>query len=187
MYAPAPGFPAAGSGPCNCPCSRWNPGERSALHGTWYFETFLLESWSRDYLPLNRDYRMLINSYYDTVGAQHPRPRRGLLTRPGLAEVHAYRRHVDDAVQTLIERGLVGDPERAALWLSDAWTTVRREGWRHPRYWRERDGQWHEFTLAGLAPLEPGAPACHLSYFEADILGGILGVGPTYLPDWNRG
>ncbi len=54
------------------------------------------------------------------------------------------------------------------LWLSDGWTAVEQRGWRAPLYWREEDGVWSEFTLAGLRPLDAAAPVCHLSFFEAD-------------------
>jgi ergothioneine biosynthesis protein EgtB len=54
------------------------------------------------------------------------------------------------------------------LWLSDGWATVQREGWRAPLYCEERDGQWMQMTLDGMLPLDPGAPVCHVSYFEAD-------------------
>jgi len=55
-----------------------------------------------------------------------------------------------------------------ALWLSDGWATVQREGWSAPLYWVEQDGEFFEFTLHGLIHLDPHAPACHLSYYEAD-------------------
>lgn len=53
------------------------------------------------------------------------------------------------------------------LWLADGWATVRREGWTQPIYWTQRDGVWHEYTLAGLRPLDPAAPVCHISFYEA--------------------
>jgi ergothioneine biosynthesis protein EgtB len=61
-----------------------------------------------------------------------------------------------------------GGYDNAALWLSDGWATVRREGWRTPGYWEERDGAWMAMTLAGLRPVDPAAPVCHVSYYEAD-------------------
>ena len=54
------------------------------------------------------------------------------------------------------------------LWLSDGWTTVQREAWRMPLYWLERDGEFFEYTLAGLRPIEQGAPVTHVSFYEAD-------------------
>jgi ergothioneine biosynthesis protein EgtB len=53
-------------------------------------------------------------------------------------------------------------------WLSDGWETVKSQGWTKPLYWEKIDGQWYEFTLGGLQKLNPAAPVCHVSYFEAD-------------------
>lgn len=55
-----------------------------------------------------------------------------------------------------------------ALWLSDAWYTIESEGWNAPLYWREIEGEWHSLTLGGLQPIDPAAPVCHVSYFEAE-------------------
>ena len=85
-------------------------------HTTWFFETFVLGGHAPGYVPPFPAYRMLFNSYYNAVGPRHPRPQRGLLTRPTLEEVRAYRRTVDAAVACLIEetirRGRM--PERLA-------------------------------------------------------------------------
>jgi len=83
-------------------------------HTSWFFETFVLES-APGYRPLEPAYRMLFNSYYHSVGEQHFRPERGLITRPGLAEVHAYRRHVDAALLALLERGRLGPAPLAVV------------------------------------------------------------------------
>lgn len=56
-------------------------------HTSWFFETFVLEDQFSGYRPFRPEFRVLFNSYYQSVGVQHPRPRRGLLTRPALAEV----------------------------------------------------------------------------------------------------
>ncbi len=53
-------------------------------------------------------------------------------------------------------------------WLADGWTKIRTDNWQAPLYWEERDGQWFQMTLHGLAPVEPAAPVCHISYYEAD-------------------
>jgi len=71
-------------------------------HTTWFFETFVLASNLRGYVPFDPAYRVLFNSYYNTVGEKHPRPERGMLSRPGLEEVLAYRRHVDGAMHRLL-------------------------------------------------------------------------------------
>jgi ergothioneine biosynthesis protein EgtB len=61
-----------------------------------------------------------------------------------------------------------GGYDTAALWLSDGWATINREGWRAPLYWEEHDGAWFAMSLDGLRPVEPAAPVSHVSYYEAD-------------------
>jgi dimethylhistidine N-methyltransferase len=81
-------------------------------HTAWFFETFLLDG--RDgYRPFDPTFRMLFNSYYNGVGEQFARADRGLLTRPGLAEVLAWRAHVDAAMGEMLADVLT--PEAAAL------------------------------------------------------------------------
>jgi ergothioneine biosynthesis protein EgtB len=58
--------------------------------------------------------------------------------------------------------------ERPELWLSDGWATVAAEGWSAPGYWRRVDGRWCTMSLAGLVPVDPALPVCHVSYYEAD-------------------
>jgi ergothioneine biosynthesis protein EgtB len=82
-------------------------------HTTWFFETFVLPKAVPGHRPPDRAYRELFNSYYQSVGAQHPRPQRGLLTRPSLDEVRAYRSRVDDALLSWLEDG--ADPELLAV------------------------------------------------------------------------
>ena len=54
------------------------------------------------------------------------------------------------------------------LWLMDGFAAATNEGWQAPGYWREIDGEWQVMTLAGLKPVDPAAPVCHVSYYEAD-------------------
>lgn len=61
-----------------------------------------------------------------------------------------------------------GGYRTATLWLMDGYAAVNNEGWDAPGHWREIDGQWHAMTLAGLKPVDPDAPVCHVSYYEAD-------------------
>ncbi|MFD2365765.1 ergothioneine biosynthesis protein EgtB [Pseudoduganella sp. GCM10020061] len=83
-------------------------------HTTWFFETFILEQHEQGFAPYHPAFRTLFNSYYNGVGARHPRPQRGLLTRPSLDEVLAYRAHVDERmVRLLAQRG--SEPRMAAL------------------------------------------------------------------------
>lgn len=81
-----------------------SPAKWHIAHTTWFFEVFVLEQEAADYRPFAADYRMLFNSYYDTVGDRPPRPQRGLLTRPGLTEVLAWRAHVDEAMAAVLRR-----------------------------------------------------------------------------------
>jgi ergothioneine biosynthesis protein EgtB len=264
--------------------TRWH-----LAHVTWFFETLVLREWSPGYRAYHPAYHHLFNSYYNTLGEQWPRPRRGELTRPTVAEVHDYRAHVDAAVEALLEgpvpRGLAdivtlglhheqqhqeliltdikhvlaqnplhpayrelpapapgpapplawesfpeglvrighdgggfaydnegprhrvfveafelanrpvtngeylafvedGGYRRPELWLSDAWMLVPREGWEAPIYWRRVDGAWHEFTLAGLRPLDPEAPVSHLSYYEADAYARWAGARLPTEAEW---
>lgn len=75
-------------------------------HSSWFFETFVLERAAANYQPFHPDFRVLFNSYYQSVGAQYARPQRGLITRPGLDAVLAYRRAVDERMQALLQREL---------------------------------------------------------------------------------
>ena len=70
-------------------------------HTSWFFETFVLEPGLTEYKPFDESFRVLFNSYYNLVGSQHPRPERGLISRPSLSEVLAYRAHVDAHVRAL--------------------------------------------------------------------------------------
>ncbi len=72
-------------------------------HTTWFFETFVLEPREAGFQPFDPAYRVLFNSYYNGVGAKHPRAQRGLLTRPSLADVLAYRLQVEQRMQRLLE------------------------------------------------------------------------------------
>ena len=77
-------------------------------HTTWFFETFLLRK-SDDYEPVDPAFAYLFNSYYNTIGDQYPRHRRGLLSRPTVAEVHEYRQSIDETVQSRIESHALDD------------------------------------------------------------------------------
>jgi dimethylhistidine N-methyltransferase len=79
-----------------------SPAKWHLAHTTWFFETFLLAPHLPGYRLFDPAFGYLFNSYYEAVGPRHPRPARGLITRPGLAEVHAYRRHVDAGIERLL-------------------------------------------------------------------------------------
>ncbi|MGH7014343.1 MAG: ergothioneine biosynthesis protein EgtB [Stellaceae bacterium] len=259
-----------------------SPTKWHLAHITWFWETFLLAPHLAGYRVFNPAYNHLFNSYYEAIGPRHPRPARGLLSRPGIAEIARYRLHVTAAMERLIAsadaatfaalrplidlgiaheeqhqelllmdikhvfaqnplkpayklappkaarvapslewRGFAGglveighpgggfafdnegprhkvwlEPFRLAtrlvtngeylafvadggyrrpeFWLSDGWAAVNASGWEAPLYWQcppekiDEAERWSEFTLSGLAPLDPLAPVVHVSHYEAD-------------------
>jgi len=84
-------------------------------HTTWFFETFILERFEPGFQPFHPAFRVLFNSYYNGVGDKHPRPQRGLLTRPSMAEVRAYRANVDARIAALATRLAATDERLASL------------------------------------------------------------------------
>jgi ergothioneine biosynthesis protein EgtB len=261
-------------------------------HTSWFFETFALQAFARDYQPLHPGYAFLFNSYYVHAGERHCRAQRGYISRPTLAEVYAYRRHVDDAMMRLLQDagaewnelesvvvlginheqqhqelmltdikhvfsvnplrpalrqsaeivlgetppplawvefdervdwiGTDGDGfaydnegprhrevihpfllatrlvtneeyfafiddggyQRPELWLSDGWAALTNNGWSEPFYWERRDTQWWSYTLAGMRPVEPAEPACHVNYYEADAFARWAGARLPTEAEW---
>ena len=86
-----------------------SPGKWHLAHTTWFFETFLLAPNQPDYRPFDEHFCYLFNSYYEAVGPRQPRPQRGLMTRPTLDQVLAYRQYVDLHMQALLEAPLNAD------------------------------------------------------------------------------
>ena len=80
-----------------------SPTKWHLAHTSWFFEAVVLAPHVPAYQPYDRRFFHLFNSYYEALGSRHPRPQRGLLTRPSLEEVRAYRRHVEGAVLAFIE------------------------------------------------------------------------------------
>ncbi len=269
-----------------------SPTKWHLAHTTWFFEEFILKAHANGYEAFDPHYGFLFNSYYEQVGPRHERPKRGLLSRPPLADVLAYRTHVETAVSRLMAEqddaasllsnlvelgchheqqhqellltdikhvlscnplkpayqpprprdasrtrtwdwieqagGLVevgqgsedfafdcegprhrvwlepyrlasrpvtngeflafmedGGYRRPELWLSDGWAACKRQGWQAPLYWdRNGDGDWRIFTLAGLRPLDPDAPVCHVSFFEADAYASWAGKRLPTEAEW---
>lgn len=85
-----------------------SPPKWHLAHTTWFFETFLLAPFVASYRPVHPLYPVLFNSYYVSVGERHPRPQRGLLSRPTVAEILDYRRQVDARLGELLRQV---DPE----------------------------------------------------------------------------
>jgi ergothioneine biosynthesis protein EgtB len=258
-----------------------SPAKWHIAHTSWFFEEFVLQAALEGYHFFDPSFRYLFNSYYEAVGPRHSRPERGLLSRPTVEQVWAYRGYVDEELQFLLERdslppelqeivtvglhheqqhqellltdlkhmfsrnplqpayvtassaatrsaparliyrefsggmtdiGHVGngfcfdnelahhrvfvEPFRLAnrlttnaeylqfvraggyrrpeFWLSDGWACVQKEEWSRPMYWAESLAE--EFTLTGTRPLDPHAPVCHLSYYEADAFARWAGA-----------
>jgi ergothioneine biosynthesis protein EgtB len=255
----------------DCSPTKWH-----LAHVSWFFETFLLKPNVAEYQSPDPDYVYLFNSYYNAVGDKYPRPRRGMISRPTVADVYRYRAHVNENVldllecsddadldrlspivtlginheqqhqeliltdlkhmlshnplhPTYVERGTDARPNAAALrwlsfpegvcwighsgetfafdneeprhrefvhafqfasrpatnadylefiraggyqqsdlWLSMGWATVQQDGWQAPLYWEQHEGEWWQFTLSGLRPVNLDEPVTHISYFEAD-------------------
>jgi ergothioneine biosynthesis protein EgtB len=80
-----------------------SPTKWHLAHTTWFFEAVLLAKFDPRYEPFDPAYNYLFNSYYEGLGPRHPRPQRGLLSRPPVAEILEYRLHVDEAMAHLIE------------------------------------------------------------------------------------
>jgi ergothioneine biosynthesis protein EgtB len=91
-----------------------SPTKWHLAHTTWFFETFVLEKFEDDFRPHDERFRVLFNSYYNGIGAKHPRAQRGLVSRPNLQELLAYRQTVDERVQAVLA-ALPENPELLAL------------------------------------------------------------------------
>ncbi len=266
-----------------------SPAKWHLAHTSWFFETFILRDHLPGYQPFDSNYHYLFNSYYEAEGARHARPMRGMLTRPSLDDIRAYRAHVDAAmadampgfsneVLALIELGLNheqqhqellltdilylfaqnplnpaiwppapiasvetqplewiegpvgrveighdGDgfafdcegPRHAVLltpyalanrpvtngewaafiadggysqsrhWLADGWAWVQANAITAPLYWRkDSDGGWQQFGLDGLRSVDPAAPVCHISLYEADAYAAWAGVRLPTEAEW---
>jgi ergothioneine biosynthesis protein EgtB len=107
-----------------------SPAKWHQAHTTWFFEQFVLVPLASHYHVFDEHFRFLFNSYYEAVGARHPRPMRGMLTRPSIEQVLAYRMHVDAAMAdlltdpppeaaSLIELGLHHEQQHQELLLTD--------------------------------------------------------------------
>jgi ergothioneine biosynthesis protein EgtB len=150
-----------------------SPAKWHMAHTTWFFETFVLRDHVLGYTPFDERWAFLFNSYYEAEGPRHARPRRGMLSRPSLDEMRAYRAHVDEALERelpvlapdaldLIELGIHHEQQHQELFLTDILATLAEN------------------------PLEPAyaeldAPAC----FAAEPLSwhrgreGIVEIGAT--------
>jgi ergothioneine biosynthesis protein EgtB len=129
-----------------------SPTKWHRAHVTWFFEQFLLRPFAPDYKPFDERFAYLFNSYYVAAGPRQARPQRGLITRPGAAEVTGYRAHVDaavcklietandfDALVPIIEIGLHHEQQHQELLLTDILHAFSFNA-THPAY--DSDWQW---------------------------------------------
>ena len=147
-----------------------SPAKWHRAHTTWFFEQFLLQPHAPGYRPFSAEFSYLFNSYYESVGERQPRFARGMITRPDVATVTAYRRHVDDAMTRLLDTGAL-DPALLEL------------GMQHEQQHQELlvTDMLHAFSQNPLRPaIDPDwrAPACaddagHMVAFE----GGLCEIG----------
>lgn len=112
-----------------------SPAKWHLAHTTWFFEAFVLRDHAPGYRPFDERYFYLFNSYYEGEGERHPRQKRGMLSRPSLEEVRAYRSYVDDALLealpsfslallNLVELGINHEQQHQELLLTDILATL---------------------------------------------------------------
>ena len=111
-----------------------SPAKWHLAHTTWFFETFVLRDHVPSYRRFDERFPYLFNSYYEGEGERHPRPKRGMISRPSLDEVRDWRAHVDDALERalpglsadaldLIELGINHEQQHQELFLTDILAT----------------------------------------------------------------
>ncbi|HET7921534.1 MAG TPA: ergothioneine biosynthesis protein EgtB [Gammaproteobacteria bacterium] len=150
-----------------------SPAKWHLAHTTWFFERFLLSEHLPEYQAFHPQFDYLFNSYYNTVGRMHPRPQRGLITRPGVADILAYRAHVDAHMEKLLARtdaepalaflvtlGINHEQQHQELLLTD----IKHLLWQNPLApaWRELPGP-------------PATDATPLKYLARP--GGLVEIG----------
>jgi ergothioneine biosynthesis protein EgtB len=148
-----------------------SPTKWHLAHTTWFFETFLLRPHAGDYRVFDPAYEYLFNSYYEAVGPRHPRPQRGMITRPGVEEILAYRRHVTRAMVELIEQDC-GD-----------WHALLELGLNHEQQHQELILMDAKHMLS-LNPLKPAYASASISPISRntrvswiDFEGGLVEIG----------
>jgi ergothioneine biosynthesis protein EgtB len=149
-----------------------SPAKWHLAHTTWFFETFILRDHVAGYRLHDARWPFLFNSYYEAEGERHARPRRGMLSRPSLDEVLAWRNHVDAALERalpslsgralqLLELGLNHEEQHQELMLTDILAAFA-ENPLHP-------AMWDKLLPSSVAPPPP------IRWIEGE--GGIARVG----------
>lgn len=148
-----------------------SPTKWHRAHTTWFFETFLLAPFAKNYKIFDERFPFLFNSYYVGAGPRHARPKRGLITRPGVQEIAAYRAYVDDAVELLIET-----VDEAAL--ADILPVVEL-GLHHEQQHQELlvTDILHVFAQNPIAPVyDPNGPSLSARHGANDFVGSPSGI-----------
>jgi ergothioneine biosynthesis protein EgtB len=124
-----------------------SPAKWHLAHTTWFFETFVLARFDRAHRPFHPGFELLFNSYYNGVGAQHPRAERGLLSRPTVAEVYDYRAYVTERLARVLT-------ELAPATATEAWP-IALLGLQHEQQHQELllTDLKHAFARSPLAPV----------------------------------
>ena len=159
-----------------------SPAKWHLAHTTWFFETFLLRDHAPGYRAHDESWAYLFNSYYDGEGDRHPRPQRGMLSRPSLDEIRAYRAAVDEALLAriadlpagLVELGLHHEQQHQELMLMDLLATFA-ENPLHPAAWE-----------AAPAPAPAALPGGHGWAVHEGGLAEIGHDGPDFAFDSER-
>jgi len=92
-----------------------SPTKWHLAHTSWFFENLVLLPFLPSYQVFDNSFAYLFNSYYEALGPRHPRPQRGLLTRPSLSQILTFRQHVDAAMQKLLNNLDALDPQAFSL------------------------------------------------------------------------
>jgi ergothioneine biosynthesis protein EgtB len=155
-------------------------------HTTWFFETFLLRDHLSGYRLFDDRWPFLFNSYYEAEGPRHARAERGMLSRPSLAEVLAYRAHVDIAMATLLDRtelaglvelGLAHEQQHQELLLTDIKHAMAGNPLGPALYARAREGASHDRRRGdGMSGQGERGPRVHRDGWMQHP-GGIVRIG----------
>ena len=152
-----------------------SPAKWHLAHTAWFFETFVLGPSLPGYRPFHPAFGYLFNSYYEAVGERLPRPRRGLISRPTVAEIFRYRAHVDGQIEQLL-RGADGGQ-------IDRFGPLITLGLHHEQQHQELilTDLLHAFSANPLRPVyrdaEPAESADTPPLVWVDYLGGECWVG----------
>ncbi|THD05719.1 L-histidine N(alpha)-methyltransferase [Panacagrimonas perspica] len=156
-----------------------SPTKWHLAHTTWFFERFILRERSPGYEPFDDRFDFLFNSYYEAVGARHPRPMRGLLTRPTLKQILEYRRHVDTQMRCLlgqplepevdarVQLGLAHEEQHQELLVMDAMHLFAQSALKSvfdPEWPLAASGRAAGFRCSGGGWARIGASATHFAF-----------------------